>query len=540
MFRPLCAALVCGAVCLSQPLLLAQDFAGDEALQRIPEVPADVSADDATAENAAGEESLTADADRLAMRSALARDAAPSGGAAPAPKPPAKPTPPPAPYKPLFYDNDFSYLSGPNPGPWFPGDAFKQLQPAPGCTLDTGGEIRFRDHHEHELRGSNLSGNSDDFLLQRMRLFGNLKLGSAVRIYGEAIDAVSSFENDPPRTIEENRFDALNLFGDLLVFETGDGKFYGRAGRQEVLYGAERLVSPLDWANTRRTFDGAKMYYRGKRLSVDSWWLRPVPFGQHINNDHNFDAPDQSQEFVGVYISDKLKPNHTLDYYYLRLAEHDAPGSPANPVNFDVNLFGGRWLGRQGNWLCEFEGGYQLGTYGAQAQEAGFAVVGGGHEWSRQSWKPTLWCYYDWASGDQNPTDAKHNTFNQLFPLAHKYFGFMDLIARQNIQDFNCLLTATPTKKTKALVWWHVFHLAEARDALYNAAGVPFRSDPTGASGTDVGQELDLLWQVQVNPRADVLFGYSHFWAGAFVEATNPAGVSGDADFYYSQWSYRF
>ncbi len=526
--------VLAGALCwASTQAVEAQEFATPaeiDVVERIPAVPPEVD-----------DEGLSADADRLAMRDALRNDAAPSAGAAGgAPKPPAKPAPPPAPYKPLYYDNDFSYLNGPNPGPWFPGDSLKQLQPRQGWLLDLGGEYRIRHHHEHDLRGSNLSGNSDDFLLQRTRLFGNLRMGSALRLYGEMIDAASSFENDPPRTIEENRWDALNLFGDLMVLEGPTGKLYGRVGRQEVLYGAERLISPLDWANTRRTFDGAKMYYKGERFSVDGWWLRPVPFGQHVDNDHNFDNPDQSQEFIGLYLSDKGKKDHTFDWYYLRLAEYDAPGSAANPVNFDVNLFGTRWLGRRGNWLWEVEGGYQLGDYSAAAHEAGFAMVGGGHEWSQRDWKPTLWCYYDWASGDKDPTDGKHNTFNQLFPLAHKWFGFMDLVARQNIQDLNFLLTATPTKKTKALIWWHVFHLAEARDALYNAAGAPIRSDPTGGSGTDVGQELDLLWQVQVNPRADVLFGYSHFWAGDFVRATNPAGVSGDADFYYSQWSYRF
>jgi hypothetical protein len=40
--------------------------------------------------------------------------------------------------------------------------------------------------------------------------------------------------------------------------------------------------------------------------------------------------------------------------------------------------------------------------------------------------------------------------------------------------------------------------------------------------------------------RADVLIGYSHFFAGSVVKATHPKGVSGDDDFCYSQWSYHF
>jgi hypothetical protein len=116
----------------------------------------------------------------------------------------------------------------------------------------------------------------------------------------------------------------------------------------------------------------------------------------------------------------------------------------------------------------------------------------------------------------------------------------MDLVARQNIRDLNLQATMSPTENANLILWYHIFHLAEARDALYNATGTPIRISPTGAAGTYVGQELDLLLQFVVNPRADVLFGYSHFFAGSFVKATNPVGVSGNADFYYSQWTWRF
>ena len=113
----------------------------------------------------------------------------------------------------------------------------------------------------------------------------------------------------------------------------------------------------------------------------------------------------------------------------------------------------------------------------------------------------------------------------------------MDLIARQNIQSPNFLLTMKPADKVKFLLWWYIFHLEESRDALYNVAGAPIRVDATGASGRDVGQELDLLWQVTLTPRSDVVFGYSHFFAGDFIAAT---GNPSDADFYYTQYSFRF
>ena len=98
------------------------------------------------------------------------------------------------------------------------------------------------------------------------------------------------------------------------------------------------------------------------------------------------------------------------------------------------------------------------------------------------------------------------------------------------------------------MLWYHVFHLDQARDALYNAAGAPIYQDPTGSSGTDVGQELDLLLQWTLTPRSDLWFGYSHFWAGDYFDSPviqDPARPLGradgkDADFFYSQFTVRF
>lgn len=227
-----------------------------------------------------------------------------------------------------------------------------------------------------------------------------------------------------------------------------------------MLYGAQRLISPLDWANTRRTFDGAKLLWKGEDWNADAFWTRPVPQAQHLGNDHNFDHPDSSQEFLGLYLSRTGWTDHKLEFYYLRYAEYD--GRP----DFDYQTFGGRWEGRQDNWLWEIEGGYQFGEYGVRRHFAGFYTLGAGRKLAHLSWDPAVWVCYDWASGDRDPTGSVHGTFNQLFPLGHKYFGWMDIVGRQNIEDWNLQLTLSPHPKTAVTLWYHVFHLQQARDAL--------------------------------------------------------------------------
>jgi hypothetical protein len=379
-----------------------------------------------------------------------------------------------------------------------------------------------------------------------------------LRLYGEALDSATSFQRHTPLASEDNGIEALNLFADVRLIDGERGDLWGRVGRQELAYGNERLISPAEWNNVLRTFDGAKLFWRGKEWNIDGFWVRPVAFGIIPTNQIAPGHLDVTQDFYGVWSTYAPIPEptevaeeaetprrgtqikQTFDFYYLGLNVYDAPISAVYPVNANFQTIGSRWQGRRGNLLWELEGAYQFGRYGSGLQSAAMAVSGIGYEWAKRRTKPRTWLYYDWASGDANPNNGVHGTFNQLFPWGHRYFGFMDLVGRQNIRDLNLQLAASPTEKTNLLLWYHIFHLAQARDALYNAFGTPIRISPTGAAGTYVGQELDVLLQFVINPRADVLFGYSHFFAGSFVKATNPAGVSGNADFYYSQWSWRF
>ena len=198
-----------------------------------------------------------------------------------------------------------------------------------------------------------------------------------------------------------------------------------------------------------------------------------------------------------------------------------------------------RWSGEHCCWLWEIEAAYQFGRYDGDPHSAGFYTIGAGRKLSLP-WSPVVWVYYDWASGDKDPTDDFNSTFNQLFPLGHKYFGFMDIVGRQNIEDWNVLLTLKPCEKLSFLLWWHVFHLQQPLDALYGAGGLPIRLPPPGGAGRDVGQELDLTLKYSFTPRADILFGYSHLFAGDFIVNTTPPGGGVGQDFYYTQFSLRF
>ena len=431
-------------------------------------------------------------------------------------------------YKGLYFDNDFSYLCDPAYNQHHLGEWFKR-RPFGCCGwLDLGGEYRARYQSEHNMRGLGLTGRSDDFVLHRTRLFANAHLTPQTRVYVEYLDAVSFHERYAPRPIEENRSDLLNAFVDGTLLDDADFRLSGRVGRQELLYGDQRLISPLDWANTRRTFEGAKLMWEFDEWHLDAFWVRPV-----IPDKSSFDSPDHQQEFYGAWATRNYGEAHTVDLYWLGYHNYDSPFPEGQSFKFQT--CGARWHARHGSLQTLLQGAYQFGRFGDHDHSAGFFVTGVGRTWSDAPWQPTFWAYYDWASGDE----VQGNGFNQLFPLGHKYLGLMDFYARTNIQDLNCQFILKPTEKVTFLIWWHAFWLQNSQDVAYNVVGRPIVNQPGGSRY--LGQEIDLLLTWKVGPRRS-RHRLLHFFTGDWYR-TNPVasqGFTGDADFFYLQVSQQF
>jgi hypothetical protein len=446
-------------------------------------------------------------------------------------KPPKFPWPPFSADAGSFFDNDFRYLDDPKNTQHDYLDPIKRIHLGDNWLLSIGGEERVRAVNEVDSR---LSGRDNNYQLLRTRVYSDLWYRDRFRVYAEFIDAQSYNQHLAPLPIDVNHSDLLNLFGELKLFEVNDNPVYFRAGRQELLYGSERLISPLDWANTRRTFQGYKVYYHSEKLDVDAFWVQPV-----IISPHQFDSPDDGQQFAGSWVTYRPQKGQTVDLYYLYLdnTRPVATGFRNAVGGYNVSTFGSRYVGDYHHVLWDFEGMYQFGDWANQETSAGAFTTGLGYNFADLPLNPTFWVYYDWASGDHNPGLNQHGTFNQLFPFGHYYFGFIDVVGRQNIEDLNLHAYIRPTKWIVTGLQYHMFRLESAQDALYNAAGAAIRRDPTGRAGTDVGDEIDYIANFHLSMHQDILVGYSKLFAGAFIRRTGPPG---SPEYFYLQYSYRW
>ena len=148
---------------------------------------------------------------------------------------------------------------------------------------------------------------------------------------------------------------------------------------------------------------------------------------------------------------------------------------------------------------------------------------------------PRLHVGFDYASGDE-AAGGDVQTFNQLFPLGHAYLGYIDIVGRQNILDVNSGVSFSPIDRASVGLTGHLLWRAEDTDALYNAGGGVVRAGGLGEDN-EVGAELDLTLKYKFDSHLTGLFGYSHFFAGDFIEES---GTSDDIDFVYAQLQYTF
>ncbi|MBX3616166.1 alginate export family protein [Nitrosomonas sp.] len=449
--------------------------------------------------------------------------------------------PPVAPYAPFAllttpsYDIDFRYLDTPDHEKDF-FDPVKRIKLSNDWLLSFGGSFWYRYTHETDSR-LNAADLNNDFHLLRTRFHADLWYRDRVRLFAELLDARAFSSELPPLPTDRNHADFLNMFTDIKLASVNNGPVYARVGRQELMYGSQRLISTLDWVNTRRTFQGVKFFWRNPQWDLDAFWVRPM-----ITEKSNVDNWDTQQNFFGLWATNKPKPGHAIDLYFLSLI-NDRNISAANVLagnilgaNADTHTIGGRLVGNFDNLLYEIEGMYQFGRRSGLDVSAFATATGVGYRFPLPM-NPQGWIRYDFASGDSSHTDGRSNTFNQLFPFGHYYMGYLDRVGRQNIHDFNAQFTMHPMPWITFITQYHRFYLANKRDYLYNAAGLATLRDVTGQSGSHVGDELDFRLNLHVSRHQDVLVGYSKLWSGTFLDRQRPGA---NPDLFYVQYNIRF
>ncbi len=337
-------------------------------------------------------------------------------------------------------------------------------------------------------------------------------------VFIEGLDAqTGSFQTKATATQVDN-FDLHQAYVNLhrLLGQGIDVK----VGRQEIVYGAGRLIAQPAWSNRMRHFDAAVAHFYTPKIYADLIYAQDVKY-----DDNNFNRSLDEEYLTGVYSGyQKDKNSFLLEGYFL--------AQVVNTTDLPTTRYtvGGRWQGKlPADILCDVEIPFQFGHAGTKDIRAMAAHVDFSKELTSWTWKPKWTLELNRAGGDIDPNDSEVNTFNPLYQSTHTPYGDLDFFRWQNMREVALNVSLSPTKKLKLRPQTNFFWLDSKFDSWVNASGTTLRSQTSGDRNYYVGQELSLKVNYDVSKNIKLESGYAHFFTGGFIKDT---GADDDVDWF--------
>jgi hypothetical protein len=360
------------------------------------------------------------------------------------------------------------------------------------------------------------STREDLYWLSRFRLNAIVTPSKSLSFQAQVQDArVAKKTVGPTGTPFKAPMDLRMAFADV---GASSGPVTIRAGRQELVYGEQRLVGHVSWLNAARTFDGVKATFRSKAFSADVFAASVVRI-----LDGEFDKSGAGNRFAGVYgTSAKLIPQATIEPYVLFKRDVNLRAEAGGLGTLTETTTGVRIAGKlPARFDYGVEMALQRGSLGTDDISAW-----AGH-WQMRETLPgraavRLIGEYNFASGDKDPADNVRGTFDQLYPTPHDKTGLADQIGWKNVHHARAGFEVTPLRGFPITSSYHSWWLAENKDAIYNVGNAVVGRVITGAADRHVGQELDVQVSRALTPQLQVGAGYAHIFPGPFLKETTP------------------
>lgn len=388
-------------------------------------------------------------------------------------------------------------------------DPIKHIDLVGGAYLSLGGSARFRAERDANFLGGGSGTRDDSFGSSRAYLHADIHGSYGTRVFLEGRVARAQGRDLPggERASDRDDLDWNNLFGEVTRGLPGV-RATARYGRQELLLGRERLVSPSDWSNVRRSFEGAVLEIQQQAVLLTAMYVHPIVASPTDKN-----RPDNRTTLYGGYLTWRRESPALFEAFVLA-KRIDASGASERFTRTTISarviqpLIAG--------WQAEIEAGVQLGSMGDTSIRANMIATDFTRRWTGR-WSPSLTLGADRSSGTSSGHAAQSGTWDVLYALAHSYVGYADVLARRNVTELRAVAQASPATRVRLRAAAHLFRRTSDDDGTYDTSGSPAHASLPGAS-MNIGSELDVTaqWRLQRHLRLDA--GGAIFTPGAFMK----------------------
>jgi hypothetical protein len=438
-----------------------------------------------------------------------------------------------------------------------PGSALAEPDEAGGLRLTpelswSDGDHQFDLHFSSRFRWErwkSLTSKSDNFYAFRTRLGGEYTWKDRLRLFAEgqftnifdldsSASGAAALYRANAHKAGSNSVDAQRV-RQLFAEARLDSENWFRVGRQDINAGtvigyeegnwkylkhkrlAERLVGTVGWTHGERSYDGvsASMEQSGHVLHL--YVAEPTTGVFEIDRGYKRQKDVLFGGFDWTVERDTWLSNTELGAFFIGYSDDRDPSKVVDPFFGEIEVY-----------TIGFWGAIQFGNYidttptGAKRldQLAGAAIVEVGYQLPDVWAKPWLRTGVNFATGDEDPGDGDRNTFFNILPTNHLYYGYADALAFSNLIDLLVQLKLSPLPKLGVELTFHQFWLYTQSDTRYFGTGAFStgslgygRSPSNGAN--NVGQEIDFVMNYKMNQHLRLMAGYSRLFGGKVLSS---------------------
>lgn len=275
-----------------------------------------------------------------------------------------------------------------------------------------------------------------------------------------------------------------------------------RMGRQELVYGDHLVIGNVDWNNTGRSFDAAKMRFEHRYGWVDLFYALLSDQESSLARG-TAPAAFTDAHFIGGYASSEFGDwLQNVDYYAFYRLDDTASPKPHNYVTSGVRI-----KSTPSALDYRFEATGQYGKLAGVNQRDYQADLEVGYTFERLA---KLRVAVEGLMASQN--------YNQLFPTAHKWLGAIDLFGRRNIMGGVIHLSAKPSDQWTVQLDAHTLWRLKTASGLFALNGTTAVGGTGASTAKLAGEELDLSVHYQAHPMVGLTAGVSTFLPMGFVK----------------------
>lgn len=264
-------------------------------------------------------------------------------------------------------------------------------------------------------------------------------------------------------------------------------------GRQPIHFGASRIFEESNFGQRSKSHDLVK--FHNDRFDA---------FAGKVGYTSN--QSDQARLIGGVV---RWAGGESLAYF-----KHDQW-----VTNADFWTIDHRWYSKFTNGDYELEGAIQRGRNSGLDVDAFWL-----HGRVNYSLSPKTKVYLEGniASGGQDATKTRR--YDARYGTPHSTLGLVDVQGMTNVRHLELGVTYKAKPNLEYLLSFHKFYLYDKTDGWFGGTSINSRPggqfiDPTGASGNDVGSELNFAVKWDLTKQDTIALESGIFFPGNFVKA---------------------